>query len=120
MLRLIWLGYSSCRHLSARPAKRAAAAGSIDAAVPAVPAVAAVPALPAVPAVGAVAAAGAALPIAQLNPRRRTAKNAAGCMEGSFEYLQIMALCDLSAAARGVWLARGKDRPANSAWDSGL
>src|ERR1700692_4323500 len=26
----MWLGYSTCKHLSARPAKRAAAAGSID------------------------------------------------------------------------------------------
>src|ERR1700722_10399092 len=102
MLRLIWLGYSSCRHLSARPAKRAAAAGSISAAAAAGP------------------AAGAAMPMAQGNPSRRTAKNAAGCMKRSFEYLQIMADGDLNAAARGVWLARCKDRPANNAWDSGL
>src|ERR1700679_571375 len=102
MPRLMWLGYSSCRHLSARPAKRAAAAGSIGAA----------------PAAGP--AAGAAMPIAQGNPSRRPAKNAAGCMKSSFEYLQIAAQRDLSAAARGVWPARYEDRPANSVWGIGL
>ncbi len=47
---------------------------------------------------------------------KRAANNAIGRMRG---FLRVAADADLSAAARGAWLGRCKDRRASSVWDSG-
>src|ERR1700723_3654208 len=95
----MWLGYSSCKHLSARPANRAAAAGSI-----------ATPAL--------VSAMAARLVEDRV---KRAANTAIRRMRG---FLRLMANAsngkeDFSAAGRGAWLGPCMDRPASNAWGIG-